>query len=103
MKLARVAGDPSAAWKVENAAAASSDMVLESVQRAHTHRACQDERRAGRGLLHAIGRASRPTSWRQWVYAVAVVLVPVAGFAVAGGVGGQLRVDPDSGPVQVSR
>jgi hypothetical protein len=54
-------------------------------------------------ILHAIGRASRPTSWRQWVYAVAVVLVPVAGFAVAGGVGGQLRVDPDSGPVQVSR
>jgi len=32
MKIARVAGDPTAAWKLENAAATASDMVLEQVE-----------------------------------------------------------------------
>lgn len=32
MKLARVASDPSAAWKLENAALAASDMTLEQVE-----------------------------------------------------------------------
>ncbi|HUG47981.1 MAG TPA: phage major capsid protein [Candidatus Limnocylindria bacterium] len=32
MKLARVAGDPTAAWKLENAAATVSDMTLEQVE-----------------------------------------------------------------------